>query len=318
MDVIRLDQVSFQYTKGFALHQMSFRVQKGEVFALLGPNGAGKTTTIRLVNGLLNASSGNISVLGYDPYKDGVMVRRKTGVLSETPALYERLTALENLTFFGKLNDMSKTDLNKRIQELLDYFDLSSHANQKVGTYSRGMRQRLEIARALLHHPELLFLDEPTSNLDPEIARQVQELILKVKKEEGCSVVICTHRLYEAEQVCDCAAIMHGGKLLVEGSLKELRNAAGLAKRVHFTFQKPCSAGLTKELAELNSVKSVELKSEKELLLGIVDFGCVPEILSWMVGKGLAILSVIPEVPSLEEVYFKLQGKDEVKHESNT
>lgn len=313
MDVIHLDQVSFQYSKGFALREMSFRMQKGEVFALLGPNGAGKTTTIRLVNGLLNTSSGSISVLGYDPYQNGVMVRSKTGVLTETPALYERLTALENLTFFGKLNGMSKTDLNKRIQELLDYFDLSSHANQRVGTYSRGMRQRLAIARALLHHPELLFLDEPTSNLDPEIARQVQELIVKVKKEEGCSVVICTHRLYEAEQVCDHAAIMHEGKLLAEGSLQELRDAAGLAKRVHFTFQKPCSAGLTTELAKLNSVKSAELQGEKELLLGVADYGRVPEILTWMVGKGLAILSVIPEVPSLEEVYFKLQGKDEVK-----
>lgn len=307
MDVINLNQVSFQYGKGFALRNVTFRMKKGEIFALLGPNGAGKTTSIRLVNGLLHASSGSISVLGCDPYKDGVTVRRRTGVLTETPALYERLTALENLTFFGKLNDMSKTDLNTRIQELLDYFDLSAHANQRVSTYSRGMRQRLAIARALLHHPELLFLDEPTSNLDPEIARQVQDLILKVKREEGCSVVICTHRLYEAEQVCDHAAIMHEGKMLAEGTLEALREAAGLAKRVHFSFQKPLPAGIGGELSRLEAVKNAEVK-KKELLLDVSDDERVPEILTWMIGKGLAVLSVIPQVPSLEEVYFKLQG----------
>lgn len=313
MDVINLNQVSFQYSKGFALRNVSFRMQKGEVFALLGPNGAGKTTTIRLVNGLLNASSGSMSVLGCDPYKDGITIRRKTGVLTETPALYERLTALENLTFFGKLNGMNAVDLRNRIQELLDYFDLAEHADQRVGTYSRGMRQRLAIARALLHHPELLFLDEPTSNLDPEIARQVQDLILRVKREEGCSVVICTHRLYEAEQVCDHAAIMHEGKLLAEGSLQELREAAGLAKRVRFAFQKPLAAELKAELLQMRVVKNVELQDGKELVLGVSDYESVPEILTWMISKGLAVLSVIPEIPSLEEVYFKLQGQDEVK-----
>ncbi|MGV8026078.1 MAG: ABC transporter ATP-binding protein [Anaerolineaceae bacterium] len=313
MDVINLDQVSFQYAGGFALRNVSFRMQKGEIFALLGPNGAGKTTTIRLVNGLLNASSGSMTVLGCDPYKDGITVRRKTGVLTETPALYERLTALENLTFFGKLNGMSKPDLTRRIQELLDYFDLSEHADQRVGTYSRGMRQRLAIARALLHHPELLFLDEPTSNLDPEIARQVQDLILRIKREEGCSVVICTHRLYEAEQVCDHAAIMYEGKLLAKGSLQELREAAGLAKRVHFTFQKTLTAELKAELLQMRVVKNAELQDGKELVLGVSDYESVPEILAWMIGKNLAVLSVIPEIPSLEEVYFKLQDQDEVK-----
>ncbi len=315
MDVIQLDQVSFQYAEGFALRDISFRIQKGEIFALLGPNGAGKTTTIRLVNGLLNTSSGTIKVLGYDPHKDGVVVRRKTGVLTETPALYDRLTAVENLMFFGKLNGMSEADLHKRIQDLLDYFDLSEHADQRVGTYSRGMRQRLAIARALLHHPELLFLDEPTSNLDPEIARQVQELILKIKEEEGCSVVICTHRLYEAEQVCDHAAIMHQGKILAEGSLQELREASGLTKRVRFTFREAVAEGFEQDIARITNVEKIDLINEKELLLGVSDYDRVPEILNWVIGKGAAVLSVVPEIPSLEEVYFKLQNHEEVKHE---
>ncbi|NMC46910.1 MAG: ABC transporter ATP-binding protein [Chloroflexi bacterium] len=315
MNVIQLDQVSFQYTGGFALKEVDFRVQRGEVFALLGPNGAGKTTTIRLINGLLKASSGSIRVLGLDPYQDGVAIRRKSGVLTETPALYERLTALENLRFFGKLNGMQSGDLQRRIQELLDFFDLSTHARQRVGTFSRGMRQRLAIARALLHRPELLFLDEPTSNLDPEIARQVQDLILRVKQEEGCSVVICTHRLYEAEQVCDRAAIMHKGQLLAQGTLGELREAARISKKVHIQLRKDLSQTLWQQLIKLPAVEGGEQNDAHSLILKVLDYEVVPEILKWMVTHDQAVLSVIPEQASLEEIYFELQKRVEVKNE---
>ncbi len=313
MNIINLQNVTFQYNGGFALKDVSFQVRKGEVFALLGPNGAGKTTTIRLVNGLLRASSGEISVLGCNPYKDGVTIRNRTGVLTETPALYDRLTALENLTFFGKLNGMRQENIQSRIQELLEFFDLESHADQRVGTYSRGMRQRLAIARALLHHPELLFLDEPTSNLDPEITLQVQELIMRVKEEEGCSVVICTHRLYEAEQVCDRAAIMHKGRVLAQGTLPELREAAGLYKRVRFTFRETLSKDLYEQVLQLEHVIGGEILEKDQLRLEINDYEAVPALLNWMVGQGLALMSVIPDKPSLEEVYFCLQGK--VNHE---
>jgi len=315
MNVIQLNHVSFQYAGGFALKELDFRVQRGEVFALLGPNGAGKTTTIRLVNGLLQASGGNMSVLGMDPYQDGIAIRRKSGVLTETPALYERLTALENLQFFGKLSGMQSEDLRKRIQELLDFFDLAAHAQQRVGTYSRGMRQRLAIARALLHHPELLFLDEPTSNLDPEIARQVQDLILRVKREEGCSVVICTHRLYEAEQICDRAAIMHKGQLLAQGTLDELREASRITKKVHIRLRGEITETIWKEMLKLPDIEGGELTHSQEIVLDVPDYQNVPEILKWMVEHNMAVLSVVPKEPSLEDIYFQLQKRIEGNNE---
>ncbi|HAF60881.1 MAG TPA: ABC transporter ATP-binding protein [Anaerolineaceae bacterium] len=315
MDIISLQQVAFQYNGGFALQDVSFQVQKGEVFALLGPNGAGKTTTIRLLNGLLRATSGEIRVLGCDPLKDGIIVRGKTGVLTETPALYERLTALENMQFFGTLNGMAPADLKARIAELLDFFDLAEHADQRVGTYSRGMRQRLAIARALLHRPELLFLDEPTSNLDPEIAHQVQDLIIRVKKEENCSVVICTHRLYEAEQVCDRAAIMHKGRLLAQGTLAELREAAGLRKRVRFTLRNELTDGAWRQLLATPFVEEGEQSNPNAFILDVEDYATVPEIVAWLVQYHIDILSVTPQQPSLEEVYFQLQKRVEVQCE---
>jgi len=192
---------------------------------------------------------------------------------------------------------------------------LTSHARQRVGTFSRGMRQRLAIARALLHHPELLFLDEPTSNLDPEIARQVQDLILRIKKEEGCSVVICTHRLYEAEQICDRAAIMHKGHLLAQGTLGELREAAQIAKRVHIQLRGDVAATVWEQLLNLPNVEGGEQADAHSLTLNVLDYQVIPEILKWMVDHKLAVLSVLPEQASLEEIYFELQKRVEAKNE---
>ena len=152
-----------------AVDDLTFEVGRGEVFGLLGPNGAGKTTTVRLLNGLYQPSGGVMRILGLDPAARGQEVRARTGVLTETPALYERLTAYQNLEFFGRLADMKPTDLKQRIAELLEFFELEKRANDKAGTYSKGMKQRLALARALLTRPEVVFLDEPTSGLDPEI-----------------------------------------------------------------------------------------------------------------------------------------------------
>jgi len=180
-DIIQVDHIVHHYGAKLALNGMSFEVGEGEVFGLLGPNGAGKTTTIRLLNGLLNPNSGKMKVLGLDPQQQGVEIRRRVGVLSEAPALYERLTAWENLQFFGSLAGMSSQQCKTRIRELLELFDLGERAHDRVGGYSKGMKQRLALARALLIKPELLYLDEPTSGLDPEVAKQVHDLILEAR-----------------------------------------------------------------------------------------------------------------------------------------
>src|SRR5574342_887656 len=196
-----------------AVDGMTFTVESGEVFGLLGPNGAGKTTTVRLLNGILPPSAGSARVFGLDPSTQGETVRRRTGVLTETPALYERLPARENLEFFGTLHEIAASELQARVDEMLGFFGLLARAKDKVETYSNGMKQRLALARALIHKPPLLFLDEPTSGLDPEAAQQVNDMIASLSRANGQTVVLATHNLLEAQRLCDRVAIMNRGKI---------------------------------------------------------------------------------------------------------
>ena len=197
-----------------ALDDLTFSVHSGEVFGLLGPNGAGKTTTVRVLNGILPPSAGGVRVFNLDPATQGESVRRRTGVLTETPALYERLSARENLEFFGTLHELPASELNTRVDEMLGFFELTSRAKDKVETYSKGMKQRLALARALIHRPPLLFLDEPTSGLDPEAAQQVDDLIANLRRTKEQTVILATHNLLEAQRLCDRVAIMNKGKIL--------------------------------------------------------------------------------------------------------
>jgi ABC-2 type transport system ATP-binding protein len=222
--VIEVEGLTHHYGQHVAVDDISFSVREGEILGLLGPNGAGKTTTVRLLNGLFPPTSGRMRVLGMDPASQGDQIRRKSGVLTETPALYERLTAHQNLNFFGTLNGMKSAELKARSDELLTFFDLKSRADDRAGTYSKGMKQRLALARALLHHPTLLFLDEPTSGLDPEASQQVHELISTIRNRNGHSVLMATHNLFEAERLCDRLVVMSKGRLLAFGSLHELRS----------------------------------------------------------------------------------------------
>ena len=219
---IVIEHLSHRFNSRYALKDLSYEVRQGEIFALLGPNGAGKTTTIRLVNGLYTPTSGRINVLGMDSVRQGSQIRQQTGVLTETSALYERLSARENLLFFGRLYGVPESLLLKRTDEILQFFGLKNRESERAGAYSKGMKQRLALARAFLTHPRILFLDEPTSSLDPESTQQVHELIESLCRQEENTVFLCTHRLEEAERLADRVAILNSGRLLALGSLPEL------------------------------------------------------------------------------------------------
>ncbi len=206
--VIETESLSRSFGPVRAVDGPTFQVYEGEVFGLLGPNGAGKTTTVRLLNGVLRPSGGRARVLGLDPVQDGCRLRQQTGVLTETPSLYERLTARENLSLFGALYGIPETKLSRRVARMLEEFGLADRADGRVGEFSKGMKQRLALARALLHEPPLLFLDEPTAGLDPEAARQVTEMIARLSRKEGRAVFLCTHNLTEAQRLCDRVAVM--------------------------------------------------------------------------------------------------------------
>jgi len=301
---IQVENLTHNFGERKAIDGLSFEVRRGEVFGLLGPNGAGKTTSVRLLNGLYRPSSGSIRILGLDPAEHGREVRLRTGVLTETPAMYERLTARENLEFFGTLSGLEETDLKQRVAEMLEFFDLEKRANDKVGTYSKGMKQRLALARALLARPELIFLDEPTTGLDPESALQVRELIQSIRKRDGHTVVLCTHHLDEAERLCDRVGVMNTGRFLAVGSLSELAARFQPGLWVEVQLYQPMAVpfsgrGLPGMVAVESGFPLIRVQVEQESV--------IPTLVSRLAEAGAQIMRVHPQKATLEEIYFKLQ-----------
>ena len=209
--IIRAENLTRRFGSKVALDGPSLEVKQGEVFGFLGPNGAGKTTTVRLLNGVLSISAGQATVLGFDIATQAAAVRRRVGVLTENPSVYDSLTARENLAFVGDLYGVPAGKLTARINTMLAEFGLTDRANDRVASYSKGMRQRLAIARVILHEPELIFLDEPTSGLDPEAARMATDLIQQLSHQSGRTVFLCTHNLDEAQRLCDRVGVIDKG-----------------------------------------------------------------------------------------------------------
>ncbi len=306
--VIEVNHLTHRYGQRLAVDDLTFSANPGEVLGLLGPNGAGKTTTVRLLNGLFHPQSGQMRLLGLDPVTQGDQVRRQTGVLTETPALYERLTARQNLDFFATLSGMPAGEKSSRVNELLAFFDLTTRSAEKVGTYSKGMKQRLALARALLAHPPLLFLDEPTSGLDPEAAAQVHDLIESIHQHNGQTVVLATHNLYDAQRLCDRVVIMNHGRLLALGTLDELRQRLAPGLWVQIDLWQPLAELNGDSLARLPGVLEIKQVSPGCLRIQVSENAVVPQLVAHLVGQGAQILAVAPQQVSLEEIYFSLQN----------
>ena len=304
--VIQANELARHFGDIKAVDGLTFAIEEGEVFGLLGPNGAGKTTTVRLLNGVLKPSAGQARVLGFDPATKGCELRRQTGVLTETPSLYERLTARQNLTIFGALYSVPEPALSRRVTELLDFFQLSERADDKVGGFSKGMKQRLALARALLHEPPLLFLDEPTAGLDPEAARQVTDLIQQLSHQQGRTVLLCTHNLDEAQRLCDRVGVMNRGRLLAMGALAELARTLwqGLWVDVELRTSPPAEAA-----AALRGVPGVDEVEGEAVRWAVRVSGdeVIPAVVAALVAQGASIMRVNPRQHSLEDIYLKLQ-----------
>ncbi len=205
-----------------AVKNLSFSVRRGEIFAFLGPNGAGKTTTIRMLTTLLKPTSGSITVAGFDAVKDPDEVRTALGIVFQDPSLDEELTAWENLEFHGVLYGVPKQIRRERIEQMLKFVDLWERRKDLVKTFSGGMKRRLEIARGLVHHPKILFLDEPTLGLDPQTRKHIWDYIKKLNNEEKMTIFFSTHYMDEAERSADRIAVIDHGEIISQGSPKEL------------------------------------------------------------------------------------------------
>lgn len=220
--MIETSDLSKRFNDFWAVEGVTIRVEPGQILALLGQNGAGKTTTVRMLTALLNPTRGWARVAGFDTVSEGHMVRASVGVLTEQHGLYMRMNGEEYLDFFGEVYSLDSQTRKKRSDYLLDYFGLKSAARRRIGEYSKGMRQKLALARALIHEPPVLLLDEPTSAMDPESARLVRDEIAALRSSQR-SIVICTHNLTEAEALADIVAIIYRGHILVQGTLEELK-----------------------------------------------------------------------------------------------
>ena len=219
MPFIEAANVSKSFHNQQVLNNVSFIVHEGEIVGLLGPNGSGKTTVIRLLNGVINPDWGTLRVGGHDPRGNGDAIRRISGILTEGAGMYHEMSGVANLRFFAKLYGVPD---EQRIAELLEQFDLTEHQHKAVGTYSTGMKKRLGLAKALLHRPKILFLDEPTNGLDPEGIQMVMTYIKELNRREGTTILLCSHVLHQIESVCDRYVFMEYGRIIEQGTMEEI------------------------------------------------------------------------------------------------
>jgi ABC-2 type transport system ATP-binding protein len=228
--VLEVEGLAKRYGDVLALRDLSVRVDAGHCLVLLGRNGAGKTTALRCMAGVLVPTAGTITVDGTDAATDPAAVRAKVGLMPEVPGLYERMSARTYLDYFGAVYDIEHALRHRRIEELLEKFDLLDAADRWLGSYSKGMRQKVALIRATLHRPRLVLADEPTSALDPDSARRAWDYLKGLQK-DGCALVICTHSMEEAERLAGEIGIMSAGRALAVGNLAELRRQSGLKTR---------------------------------------------------------------------------------------
>lgn len=291
-----------------ALHDLNLDVPRGSIFGFLGRNGAGKTTTLRVLLGLVTPSAGEARVLGYDPRTESVEIRRRCGVLLERSGLLDRLSAVENLDLYGRIFRLPRAVRRARIEELLGRIGLWERRDEPVSGWSRGMRQRLAIARALIHRPSLIFLDEPTAGLDPVSAAEVREDLLGLATRERVTVFLTTHNLAEAERLCDRVAVVHRGRALSAGAPDEI-GARFTRRQVRFRGD-----GFTENaimlIGERPEVHTVE-SEHGGALVALSDEALVSSLVTFLVRIGVGLEEVTPVGRSLEDGVLSLFKDDE-------
>jgi len=300
--MIETNDLSKKFGEFWAVDGITLTVKPGQVLALLGQNGAGKTTTVRLLTSLLSPSRGSASIHGYDVVKEPDKVRSLVGVLTEQHGLYLRMSGLDYLDYFGQVYRIDATTRATRSRNLLEIFGLERAASQRIGEYSKGMRQKLALARTLIHEPPVLLLDEPTSAMDPESARLVRDSIISLRSTNR-TIVICTHNLSEAESLADQIAIVYNGRILIKGQVEELKRE--ILGPVEFEIQ--ISGDLPTRIIKLPA-GVVLLNNHTNILRFQVEDPCNanPQLIKELIRRKIDVISV-KEVPrSLEQVYLKV------------
>jgi ABC-2 type transport system ATP-binding protein len=310
-NIIEVRNLTKMFGNFTAVDDISFNVKKGEIFGLLGPNGAGKSTTLRMLSTLSRPTKGTATIGGYDTVKNDTEVRKLIGIVSEKMIIYNRLTAKENLWFFGSLFNIPKETLAKRIDELLELVQLTKWKNAQVGTFSTGMRQRMNVVRALLNMPEVLFLDEPTLGLDPQSSVEIRDFIKRLNQDRGTSVIITTHMMVDADLLCDRIAIVDHGKIIALDTSTNLKKIISGGDTMIIKLE---VANLTPDI--LNDVKALNcadaVTQENSTRLHLIVHGeeAFDNIIDAVRKRNGKIISVENLQPTLEDVFLHITGHE--------
>lgn len=306
MGMVTVKNLKKVYGDFTAVDGISFDIQEGEIFGFLGPNGAGKTSTINMLIGLSRPTGGMISINGIDGIKDIKKAQSIMGIVPDESNLYDEMDGFHNLCFCASLYGMGKKEREKRAQELLEQFSLKDAGNRPFKAYSKGMRRKLTIAAGIIHNPKILFLDEPTTGIDVESARQIRSLILDMK-ERGTTVFLTTHYIEEAERICDRIAFIVNGKIVKTGTVNQLMENAGQEHIIRLTLDDGAS-GIKNELQDNFPNYIIEVKDENTCFIkSPVKFALSP-ILQYLDGRGISVFEAKEIRPTLEDVFVKVTG----------
>ncbi len=304
--MIEITSLSKKFNSFLAVDNISFKVNESEILGLLGPNGAGKTTTVRMLATLLLPTSGKITIDGLSSRKNSTHIRSITGLLTETPGMYEKITAHANLSYFSSFYNIDSKKRNKNIEKFLKMFGLWGVKDELVATYSKGMKQKLALARALIHEPKILLLDEPTSGLDPESARMVRDFIISLKQEKT-TVIVCTHNLHEASTLSDKVCIIKKEiiKIATLNQLQSYRKSKYAEIVLETSGEKYVSL-----LKNMEGVLEAEAKGNRINLKITSPDKTNPQVVEKLVGVGAKIIYFNEIKESLEDIYLEIVGRE--------
>ena len=305
MEIVKVTDLKKVYGNFQAVNEISFSINQGEVFGFLGPNGAGKTSTINMLIGLSRPTSGQIYIDGIDAVKDIKKVQKIIGVVPDENNLYDELDGFDNLCFCGSLYGMRKEEREKRAIELLEQFNLDKAAKRPFKTYSKGMRRKLTIAAGIIHNPKILFLDEPTTGIDVESARQIRELVLNLKK-QGKTIFITTHYIEEAERICDRIAFIVNGEIVKIDTVTELMRSSEHEHKIKLQFDG--SINEIKELEESLKNCKVEIINKNSCLIISKERVPLYPVLKLLDRKDILVFEAKEIKPSLEDIFVKVTG----------
>lgn len=305
--MIKVNGITKSYEEIEALKNISFSIKKGEIFGLLGPNGAGKSTTINILSSLIAPDKGDILFDGISSIKNLKTSKSKIGIVPQEIALYEELSAFDNLLFWGSLYDIPKIELHQRVIDVLEMVGLTDRKNDKIKTYSGGMKRRINIASSILHNPKILLMDEPTVGVDPQSRNHVFEVIERLNK-EGMTILYTTHYMEEAERLCDTIAIIDNGEIITQGTLKELRNSANVGDLLTILL-------VNGEGSSISEIQSAIPSYSYNIDSNSIQVECenigkeISSIINKIQNAGGVIESIDTDRANLESIFLKLTGK---------